>query len=255
MFTLKVEIKKARGFIPWPKDLIKIQEAEIPSSWGEMKKHHLRDLGRFYAFDKMDPKDEFKLIKRWSGLPEEFFMEISELEILELIKWIYADCSFPESLLVRYGPFIGAKSFLKNFSMDRFGLCDTLFKLYIETSDPQMLRKFCAVYFRAFFLPFSTRLIDLYVPFMHLVPRRIQMAALINFVGLRKFMMEIHPNVFTGKGGGDNSTDWEHITLQLAGGVFGDMDKTRKQKIPVVLKYCEMSAKEAQKMRNKKRNG
>lgn len=250
MATLGVQIfQQSSRWNFWPMKKVKNKTALIPSSWDDVTKKQLLVMAKYYRFEKMSSHDEFQLLSDWTKLPSVFFDRISELEVFELLKWMYDDISFSKSKMKSHGLWIGCGDYLKTMTMDQFGLLDGLFKAYIKTGEQKYLDDFSSVYFRPFFMPFSKRMVEIYRPLIKRFKIHVQIGCMINFVSLRKYMMEQHPNVFpktTSKSSGDDS-DWEHVTLQLAGGVFGDLNSTRNTKIPVVLKYCEMTAKQTKK--------
>lgn len=262
MHTISIDNLPLFKIFGWQPLRKKTKVVESPDSWETMNKRQLKKLGLVYEFKKMTPSNEFWLLYHWSKVPKRVLMEITELDVFNLIDFVYKDCSMFHSKYNWHRILRGPQNFLKNFTMDQFGLSQLVFKQFIETGDMAVLDTLAAVCYQPFFFRFNPKLVGiLRFYFKYCVRRYKKMAMAINYVALRNEVMSAHPHVFP-KSEEDTvednpfqvetvQYDWEHTTMLMAGERFGSVDVVRKTKVIPVLKYAEMMAIENAKKKKK----
>lgn len=263
MHSIQFTYQRPRGFLSFfGIHRMKKTEKEIhsPDSWSTLSKRQLKKLGAIFEFKKLPAQNEFWLLYHWSNVPRYVLMEISELDVFNLIQFIYVDCSMSYSKYTWHGILLGPGNFMKNMTMDQFGMSQLVFNNYMDSEDPKHLNTLAALCYRPFFMSFKNWMVKpLELYFRFLVPRYKKMAMCINYVALRNKVMAEHPNIFPVKEKEEDNLfgwkpveyDWEHTTMMIAGERFGTVDHARKMKVIPVLKYCEMMAIENKKNKKK----
>jgi hypothetical protein len=186
--------------------------------------------------------------------------------ISENLKWIFEKTDLTKQIIPCISKFpnfqisklYGPASAFADLTFIEFAKADTYFLSYSNTGETQYLNKLIAALYRPgkfawrirsfFAYGFNKRVSYSDDCLLHNLNRvekledNLKQAILFWFKGCREYIVSKYPHVFKPSDSDENSESfgWAGILTQLAGGKFGDQDKTAFTKLHDILRSIEM---------------
>jgi hypothetical protein len=193
-------------------------------------------------------------IKELTGWPEKIAMYLTPdacaMAVMEM-KWCVMGQGHAKTYMPRVGMWRGPKAALVDLKWEQYALAEEALRGWGEAAqgadEKAKLKKERSLYAvlytpMGYWMPWFARLN------MHLarMVRRDKLThCLMNYAGMREYVMDIYPRVFAGgKGGTPRPDQMRRLTIALAGSKFGDMRHTRKEGLHNVLTYLSMMEEE-----------
>lgn len=199
------------------------------------------------------------------------FVERLELamEALDQFEWIYKDNMLSENrfpvVRSRGRSYYGPSEQLKNLEINEFSYADGFYTQYLKNpGEIKFLELLIATLWRG---PgpghpndprryFYEQSLDEDIAWARRLPDARKKALLINYIGMRNAVVRSKPGkaVFTRSLKTEaRKTGWGHVILRMAGGKFGEYDKTRRAMLWDVLRELEMQKQDAIELRRRQK--
>lgn len=224
---------------------------QAPRGWREITATQLLDIAKMY--DEQLPEEEFLVrclialtgivpIEKKVGVEasellfyystpegEEFSLTAAETASLAgQLRWVIdgVDLCKPPENIAGLQP-VNARLF--GVTLDEYLLADQLYGAYSQSKNIDTLNRFAAVFYRKNAAEWDERNYRRYCGAMVAVPKHAKTAVYIWFTGVKKWLQQKYPYLFSGADGGESSLPEpdEHILRLLTALNGGDVTKNR----------------------------
>lgn len=218
----------------------------FPAKYAEFQRRHIVALASWLGAKRTLAAYPIFLIrflqiprKVWKRMDAEdlFWCEVEDDEVVLMPELAYLKTEYTNlrSLVKRLGVLIGPDDRMKNITLEQVAFADMFSGQYGEDPCAKNLNLFIAALYRPFFMPWHRRWIPLFARMAALVPRRVKLAALLNYRGLVRGSSALFPNTFGGKRTHSHVArlGWNGTIRKLAKtGMHGTEAQCRRMKYP-----------------------
>ena len=193
----------------------------------------------------------------------------AKLICMDHVQWILKEWSPTHQLLPVYKKFYGPADELDNLTLSEFYFCEKYYNDYVcgEGGDrPLALNNLVAVLYRAakpgydikknlegdIRIPFNGNAVAWYSIMIGRWPLHTRQAVLLYYDGCRKNLAKLYPEIFPQQSvadNDDNDSDMFGIIRGLAGGKYGDFEKTEQLPLHTALRELQYILAEEEKIK------
>lgn len=256
---------------------IRNKNYDIPENWNEISKHELLVMGEvfplipsfdkllrlFFGFLKVNKRPLLQLHLFWNKrLADKLAREIGSnlyfenltfaIDQLDNFAWVFKTNELTKTVIdqfrVGFTVYYGHGAKLNNVEIEEFAFADAFFIKYMQTKEEIHLNRMIACLYRPkgtgnhgdvrkYFFDNEIEARAKRISKVSIAKRH---AILLNYIGQRSHLINSPSGkkVFTSNKKSDKG--WGHVILSIAGGKFGDYDKTRRAMLWDVLRDLAM---------------
>lgn len=239
----------------------KVINLPFPQNWNEVKRSRFLNSAELLFSKKMDTYQvKSFLFCRISGLKYSKFISIFKkaysdpdaaweegvelIQTIELVDPLLEEIHLKKSHLKSYWLWQGPSERLENITLNRWKYIDPYFTATMEGGiEPHLLDEFISLLYKPFFLPWNERLTETYKNLIRKWPRKLKLAMLLNYIGIRNALAKEFDLVFS-KPPSNSSKDFDPLWVQkliydLPSEKFGELKKIGNLKVPDALEFMQ----------------
>lgn len=221
--------------------------------------HRPKDIARthlFVALSNLKPKEFVKLTEQNIGEKNTSAHDNANklLQLTEQIDWVFGETCFSESLFSKYWIWRGPQDLFEELEWEQMAIADCLFQDVLESGNVDILNLFIACIYRPFGMRFTEKRADFTSRLVKFWPLKTKQAMLLNYMGLRKDLIQRNPDVFIPTPEEEEDADKKEETdpfaymqtsFNLAGEKLGTMSEVNRMKVNDVIRVLSQLKQQA----------
>lgn len=230
----------------------------LPENWNELSKRKFIAAAHF-VFESKNHEFEIKamLFCALTGLKYKHFINIFHLShrnveayweespdviaMVDQVQGFLEQVELSKSKLKRYKLWFGPSERLENMTLKQYKFADPHFTAAMEDGlDEELLDDFLSLLYRPFGLPFILKLQGIIKWFVKKWPRKVKLAMLLNYIGIRNALAHEFEDLFSGGSSKKFDPMWvQKLIYDLPGDKFGKVTEIEKLPVPEAFEFME----------------